>query len=418
MRPKQFFIRSTSGQPWRSTESMAWIVSEMWVMDHGYLGDVGKQSQNLGRARRVFAYSELGTAFVTDSRDWWWQLWPWIHEVCGLLYYEDEEALQGAVQYVSSPYIFNNDNDSSTQVAAYVDPRSMGMSFLWLAETEEQSLEKRLQLQLQLWRTVFNFDTDTDTDTNSDKYSTTWPSTMEQAAINTSTLFVERKSTPLWRTVSNFDIKHPPPCNSLCALALETYDDQQIHLVCRVEVNLARKKCIQFRHATGHQVLPISILTLTVTYTQLSKVPPRYNWQCALAFQRETMIFLVVCRAEVNIAMGNGLQFQQQQHNWRLGPRGCIQESMMLHLDCVSPLEERLTGSQDRGSREHNWLPSLGLGIWLTPSMAWVGEWSFGRSSGHGMVWLLSFGFCHRVVFSLFFNCLVFDGRDNALENY
>ena len=32
------------------------------------------------------------------------------------------------------------------------------------------------------------------------------------------------------------------------------------------------------------------------------------------------------------------------------------------------------------------------------------------------MVWLLSFGFCRLFVFSLFFNGLVFDGRDNALE--
>jgi len=63
---------------------------------------------------------------------------------------------------------------------------------------------------------------------------------------------------------------------------------------------------------------------------------------------------------------------------------------MTLHRGSESPSEERLTGRQDSGSRQHNRLLSIGLGICLTPPMAWVVEWSFGRSSGHGMVWLLS----------------------------
>jgi len=85
-----------------------------------------------------------------------------------------------------------------------------------------------------------------------------------------------------------------------------------------------------------------------------------------------------------------------------------------IEQDCVSPLEERLTGSQGGWSPPHNRLPSWGRSPWLTPPMVCVGEWSFGRSSAHGMV--VTSDFCLLFVFCLFFDGLVFDGHDIALE--
>ena len=125
--------------------------------------------------------------------------------------------------------------------------------------------------------------------------------------INTSTSFFQRKLTSPRRSVSNFDA---PPYNRLC----------------------------QFRHDTD-----------TDTPSHMT-------------------VFRFVCRAEVNIAAEKRLQFRHRhrQHNPRLGPRGYVRESTMLQLvgavpsiqffsaipitiqqDCVSPSEERLTGSQD-----------------------------------------------------------------------
>jgi len=158
----------------------------------------------------------------------------------------------------------------------------------------------------------------------------------------------------------------------------------------------------------------------THAHTRLCEHPPPYIRWWALAFKRETTIFRFVCRAEVHIATEKCLQFWHLQQNPWLGPRGCVRESTMLqlvgavsslhffhaihtmttviriHQYCVLPSEEQLTGSQDSSSWRHNRLLSLGIGIWLTPPMAWAGEWLFGRSSGHGMVWLclLSAVFC------------------------
>jgi len=103
---KPFHNRSTTGcQPSRWTYSMVlgWSIRSGRVMERGYLGDVGKPTRNSRGAQRLFRYSALGMRFMADSRDRWWQLPPWIHEVCGLLYCEDRKALLGAVQCVPSP---------------------------------------------------------------------------------------------------------------------------------------------------------------------------------------------------------------------------------------------------------------------------------------------------------------------------
>jgi len=118
----------------------------------------------------------------------------------------------------------------------------------------------------------------------------------------------------------------------------------------------------------------------------------------SLAFKKEMTIFCFVCRAEVNIAAEKRPQFRHRhrQYNPWLGPRGYVRESTMLQLvgalpsiqffsaimitiqqDCVSPLEERLSGSQDSWSRQHNRLPSLGsmsgrMVVWKE-SRAWHG---------------------------------------------
>jgi len=54
---------------------------------------------------------------------------------------------------------------SSTQEEVYGDPRSTGMSFLGLADTEERPTQKRLQFELQPWRSISHFEIDTDSDT-------------------------------------------------------------------------------------------------------------------------------------------------------------------------------------------------------------------------------------------------------------
>ena len=159
----------------------------------------------------------------------------------------------------------------------------------------------------------------------------------------------------------------------------------------------------------------LRIRTHALDYSSICHRTTGYEQLC---FKRETTIFRFVCRAEVHIATEKRLQFQHLQHNPWLGPRGCERESTMLQLvgavpsiqfnaipitiqqDCVPPSEERLTGSQDSWSWQHNRLPSSGIGIWLTPPMAWAGEWSFGRSSEHGMIWLLSSA-CFLSVFSM-----------------
>jgi len=148
-------------------------------MDHGYLGDIGKHTWHPRGARQLVRYSGLDMWLATASRDRRLQLWPWIQQVCGLLYCVDEEALLEAVQCVPSPWTFNDNNPSSTHDAAYGDPRSTGMSFLELAE-KERPTEKSLQLELQLWWSVTDFDTHTDTDTSWTK----WASTTEQAAMS------------------------------------------------------------------------------------------------------------------------------------------------------------------------------------------------------------------------------------------
>jgi len=148
---------------------------------------------------------------------------------------------------------------------------------------------------------------------------------------------------------------------------------------------------------------------------------PPYNRLWALVFKRETTIFRFVCRAEVNIAIEKRLQFGHRQHNPWLGPRGCVWESTTLQLvgavpsikvfnvtpitieqDCVSPSEERLTGSQDSWSRQHNQLPSLGIGLWLTPPMAWAVVWEELRA-WHGLasVFCLLSSVCFLSVFSM-----------------
>jgi len=160
---------------------------------------------------------------------------------------------------------------------------------------------------------------------------------------------------------------------------------------------------------------------------------PLYNRLWALPFRTETTIFHFVCRTEVNIAMEKSLHFRHREHNPWLGPRGCERESTSLQLvgavpsiqytastvglyifsntipitkqqDCVSSSVEQLTGSQDSWSWQHNRLLSIGIGIWLMPPMAWAGEWSFGMSSEHGMVWLLSLAY----VFCLLSVCFLF----------
>jgi len=111
------------------------------------------------------------------------------------------------------------------------------------------------------------------------------------------------------------------------------------------------------------------------------------------------------------------LQFRPQLHNACLGPRGCIRVSMTHQLvgavpsiqysastaglnifsimitiqeDCVSPSEEQLTGSQGSWSRQQNRLLTIGIDIRSTPTVESAGQWVFGRSSGHGIIWLLS----------------------------
>jgi len=89
------------------------------------------------------------------------------------------------------------------------------MCSLGLAETEVWPLEKRLQFGLPLWGRVSNFDTYTDTDT----YSTSWSSATEQpATINTSTAIVEQKSTSPGRSVSNLDTDTCSTTQASCAV--------------------------------------------------------------------------------------------------------------------------------------------------------------------------------------------------------
>jgi hypothetical protein len=87
---------------------------------------------------------------------------------------------------------------------------------------------------------------------------------------------------------------------------------------------------------------------------------------------------------------------------------------IMIQQDCVSPSEERLTGSQRelkptaQSSTEFRHKPMID---------------AFNAMSGRMVVWEelrawhgLASVFCLLFVFCLFFNGLVFDGRDNALE--
>jgi len=194
---------------------------------------------------------------------------------------------------------------SSTWEAVYGDPQSTEMSFLGLTQ-EELPSEKHLQFELLSCRNVSNIDTDTHTDT----YSTLW------------------------------------------AAATTSYDEH-FHCVCRAEVNIAMEKRLKFRYRHRQ------------TFLYLYTPSPPYNRFWAVLIRMEMKIFHCVCRLEVNIATEKGLQSRFWQNKSRLGLRRCVWESTMLWLsgvvllipmfnaipikiqqDCVSPSEERLTGTQ------------------------------------------------------------------------
>jgi len=150
---------------------------------------------------------------------------------------------------------------SSTRQAVYRDPQSLGMSLLDLAEAEERPSEKCLQFELQLWTCVSNVDTNMDPNT----YSTTQATATFPATINTSSSFVERKSTLPQRSVSDFDIyrdtplhthahtwllDHRPPYNRLWADVFKKK--------CRSTLPIGLSSGSQHRH---RGVSPISTLT-------------------------------------------------------------------------------------------------------------------------------------------------------------
>jgi len=141
-------------------------------MDHGYIGDVVRQTHNPRGVLWSFRQTnELGIWFVkTGSRDRRWQLWPWIQEVCGLLYCENEDTMF-AVQCIPSPWTFNDNSPSASWEAIYGNPWSMGMSSLGLAEMEERSSEKGPHFEFQSWTSASKFHTDTDTDTDKPRIS-------------------------------------------------------------------------------------------------------------------------------------------------------------------------------------------------------------------------------------------------------
>jgi len=88
-------------KPSRSSYSMVWIIYEKWA---------GNEPQLLGRCGHIETPGERGSWYATvrwvyhlgNPRNRRWQLWPWIHTVCGLLHCENEKALL-AVQCVPSP---------------------------------------------------------------------------------------------------------------------------------------------------------------------------------------------------------------------------------------------------------------------------------------------------------------------------
>jgi len=123
--------RSTSGKPMRDryTEAMlfGYSIRRGQVMDLRYLGDVGRLTRNPLGAWLLVSYSLRGMWLVTtDSRDWWWQLWPSIYKVCGLLHCEVNKALLGAVQCVLSHYTFNDDD----HIPPLTRPHT-GIHYLW-----------------------------------------------------------------------------------------------------------------------------------------------------------------------------------------------------------------------------------------------------------------------------------------------
>jgi hypothetical protein len=194
--------------------------------------------------------------------------------------------------------------------------------------------------------------------------------------INSATLIVKRKLTLARRRVSNFNM---PPYSRLCQLRY-----WHRHILDYVSIQ---------HPTTGYEPLRLTGERRSTLPLRLSSGSPHRHGEASPI---------------------STWHWHQQQTPW-LGPRGWVRELRMLQLveavpsihytgssaclyicsttipitiqqDYVSPSEEWLTGCQDSWSQQHNRLPSLGLGIWLTPPMAWAGEWSFGRSSGHGMI--------------------------------
>ena len=166
--------------------------------------------------------------------------------------------------------------------------------------------------------------------------------------------------------------------------------DQHFHFRCRAEVNIAMEKRLQFRRATVQQVMPI-----------LTRHPhQKHNpWLAPRGYLRESTMFWLVGAVLSILYMAStaGLYISYN--------------TITIQQDCVSPSDERLTGSQAGGSQQHNRLPSLGIRPWLVPPMAWADVWEEHRT-WHGLASVI----CFLFVVSPFFNGFLFGRRDNVLQ--
>jgi len=255
MRSMRFRIMSTGGQPRReiNIQNGIWIVSQKWAGNGlRILGrypqtntkPLGREAVGLQWCSGYVICDRLErpvVAFVAmNLRSLWTPLLlaqgstTWSCTVC---------TITLNLQWWQPQF--------SSREAAYGDPGSAAIRFIWLDEREEWPSDNRLQFKLQPWWNVSNFDTDTNTNTHSALQAS---ATEQPMMINTSTLFVQRNSSPPRRSVSNSHTDtlthayvnihhHTTGFEHLC---LKWNYDQHFHLVCREEVNIATEKRLQF----------------------------------------------------------------------------------------------------------------------------------------------------------------------------
>jgi len=136
----------------------------------------------------------------------------------------------------------------STREAAYGDPRSMGMSFLGLAETEEQPKEKRLQFRVSVMDKPLQL-------RHRHQHILEYSSIRNGPELSTLPLCLSNGSQYCNGEVSPISsyshgeaspILTLTPILDYSSIRNGTCCDQHFHIVCRVEVTIATEKRLQF----------------------------------------------------------------------------------------------------------------------------------------------------------------------------